>query len=84
MFRQTTLPFLLAGITLSLFQTIQAGESKVPKGEKISHIHGLAVDPVDHTMLLIATHHGLFRCHQGEECSLLGNENFKLIMETAK
>jgi photosystem II stability/assembly factor-like uncharacterized protein len=75
MFRQLALPFLLAGIiALSLFQTIQAGESKVPKGEKISHIHGLAVDPIDHTMLLIATHHGLLRCRQGVECSLLGND----------
>lgn len=75
MAKQITFPFhLVSIIVLFLVQPGLAEEGKIPKGEKISHIHGLAVDPLDPQMLLIATHHGLFRCHQGKECLLLGDD----------
>lgn len=66
--------FLFHLTIIILFSLLQPAQAEIPKGEKISHIHGLAVDPLDPQMLLIATHHGLFRCLQGKECSLLGDE----------
>lgn len=66
--------FLFHLTIIILFSLPQLVQAEIPKGEKISHIHGLAVDPLDPRMLLIATHHGLFRCLQGKECSLLGDE----------
>ena len=73
MFRAIVFLFHLAIITLSIGTGyLLAEETATPKGEKISHIHGLAVDPLDPEMLLIATHHGLFQCRQGKECALLG------------
>lgn len=73
--KSITFFFFLAIMIISApLQHLLAEESRRAKGEVISHIHGLAVDPVDTRVLLVATHHGLFRCRQEGECSLLGDD----------
>ena len=54
-----TLGAILAG------PAARSGEAEVmtiPELERQAHVHGLAVDRQEPWRVLIATHHGLFRC----------------------
>jgi photosystem II stability/assembly factor-like uncharacterized protein len=55
-------------LAATAFVLLSAGTS--PRAEtvplrSVSHIHGIAIDPVDPTRLYLATHHGLYRTSPG-------------------
>jgi photosystem II stability/assembly factor-like uncharacterized protein len=60
------------GAALALFGVAMPAAA-VPVGELVqkTHIHGLAVDPLDGDLLLVATHHGLYRVGPNGDAELV-------------
>lgn len=69
--------FLLAATLLPRAQSL-AGPPETPV-EELTHIHGLAVDPRDSSVLWIATHHGLFRMTNARRLVRVGRSVFDLM-----